>query len=475
MSSISPLSNWQPAGRHVVPASGRHPDPTVARLDAAAVAAPSSIVTLSPEALAAASVPVSTSVRYQDLGADMLKQLGAGSLLPLDHAKLPDAVDNLFTLGITTRSGTKVDLTLANAGDEMVFQLSSSAELADDERQALSSLAVGFQAAIDGMAKADPQVRLSGLTQFDSKFVQSIDFHAEVAGPGPAPQALDFHIDGSMRNVKIGGPDGQAEVQVDTSTLEHLGTRKQQEKAINNYLAQFDQAASRGHADKKLMSMFKDAFSDMNRTAIAEDRDDFLRMPSKWQLNADDRSTLTGLSDFSASLTQTPKSSNPLKAWEQDTFSYDVSQETKVAGTAPDDRKISQTQQSHLGARYHTDIGKSSPPWFDGTLQTQNYEYHEIDDSALSNVSLSYREGKLKRASLEQMASQSEDIKTIILGKLRSEKSIPSQQSLVRDLLPPLTSYEHLKGNDTLDGSIYLPGSPGELLARKQQAWGSPA
>ncbi|WP_426318158.1 hypothetical protein [Pseudoduganella sp. R-43] len=469
MSPISSLSNWQPAARYAVTAPARKADPLLARLDAATAPPASTIVTLSPEAIAAASAPVPTSLRYQDLGADMLKQLGAGSVIALDHARLPDRVDNKFTLGITTRSGTQVELTLADVDDEMIYQVSSSARLDDDERKALSTLAAGFQAAIDGMAGAAPQVRLSGLTQFDSRFVQSIDFHAEVSGPEPAPQTLDFHIDDALRKARINGPDGQAEVNVDTSTLEHLGTRKQQAKAINNYLAQFDQALARGHGDKKLMSMFKDAFSDMNRTAVAEETDDFLHIPSKWQLNSDDRSALTGLSDFSASLTQTPKSSNPLKAWEQDTFSYEVSQATKLEGTSRDDRKIGQDQQSRLSAQYHTDIGKSSPPWFDGTLQTQNYEYHQVEDSARSNVSLEYRLGKLKKASLEQIAGQSEQVKTIILGKLKSDKSIPSQQSLVRDLLPSLTSYEHIKGADNLNDHVFLLGSPGEIVARNEQ------
>lgn len=468
MNSLSALSNWQPASRPIAATLGRNANPIAGKPDTAAPQ-PSSIVTLSPEALAALSAAISTSQRYQDLGADMLKQLGAGAVLPLDHAKLPDTVDNKFTLGITTKSGTKVELTLANVGDEMIFQVSSSAELDEDERKALSSLAEGFQAAIDGMAGSSPQVRLGGLTQLDSKFVQSIDFRAEVKGPDSNSQTLDFHIDESVRKVRIGGPDGQAEVNVNTSTLEHLGTRKQQAKAISNYLAQFDQAASRGHGDKKLMSLFKDAFSDMNRTATAEERDDFLRTPSKWQLNADDRSALTGLSDFSASVSQTPKSSNPRKAWEQDTFSFDVSQSTRINGTSREDRAISQSQQSQLSAQYHTAIGKSGPPFFDGTLETQNYDYHQIDDNARSNVALNYRHGKLSKAFLEQTASQSEHLQTFFLGKLKAEKTIPSQQSLIRDLLPTLTSYQHIKGEDSLNDNIYLLGSPGELVARNQQ------
>lgn len=469
MSSVSSLSNWQPASRYAAPTTGRNINPIVARLEAALAPQPSAIVTLSPEAIAAASAAIPTGLRYQDLGADMLKQLGTGLVVPPEHAKLPDEVDNRFTLSIATRSGAKVDLTLADVDGEMIFQVSASEKLSDDERTAISNLAEGFQAAIDGMAGASPQVRLGGLTQFDGKLVQSIDFHAEVEGPDATKQTMEFGIDDAMRKVRIGGPDGQAEVKVDTSTLEHLGTRKQQAKAINNYLAQFDQAASRGHGDKKLMSMFKDAFADLNRTAFAEDREDFLAKPSKWQLNGNDRSALTGLSDFSASLTQTPKSSNPRKAWEQDTFSYQVSQATRIDGTSRDDRAIAQSQQSKLNAQYHTAIGKSGPPFFDGTLETQNYDYHQVDDSARSDVSLHYRLGKLKSARLEQSASQSEQIQTFILGKLKADKTIPSQQSLIRDLLPALTSYEHIKGEDTLNDNIPLLVSPGELLVRNER------
>jgi hypothetical protein len=469
MSSLSSLSNWQPAMRYAAATSGRNANPIVAKLDAAASLPPSTIVTLSPEGIAAASAPIPASQRYKDLGADMLKQFEGGAVIPPDHARLPPSLDNRFTLNITTHSGVKVDLTLANVDNEMIYQVSASDELNEDERKALSALADGFQAAIDGMAAAAPQVKLSSLAQFDSKFVQSIDFHAQVAGADATTQSLDFHIDETVRKVRIGGPDGQAEVNVDTSAFEHVGNKQQQAKAINNYLAQFDQALTRGHGDKKLMAMFKDAFSDMNRTATSEERADAPASSSRWKLSADDHPTLTGLSDFSASLTQTPKSSNPLKPQQEDTFSYNVSQSTKIDGLTRDERSIAQSQQSHLGAEYHTALGKSGPPIFDGTPQTQNYEYHRIDDNAGSNVSLNYRNGKLAKASLAQAASQSEQVFTFILGKLKLEKTTPVQQSLVRDLLPSLTSFDHLKGEDSVNDNIFLLGSPGEIVARGQE------
>jgi hypothetical protein len=56
-----------------------------------------------------------------------------------------------------------------------------------------------------------------------------------------------------------------------------------------------------------------------------------------------------------------------------------------------------------------------------------------------------------------------------MLGKLKSEKSRPIQQSFVYDLLPSLTSFDHRKGDDSLNDNIFLLGSPGEIVARKEQ------
>lgn len=427
------------------------------------------------------------AARFKDVGAAMLRQLNTGAALPAAQAALPDSVDNKFTLGIMTRAGIKVDLTLASLDDGMAFQVSASGELGDAERTALSRLADGFQAAIDGMAGLAPQIRLGGLAQFDSNMLQSVDFHAEVklATLPPGTQTLDFRADGSRRQANIGGPSGKADVVVDTGKLASLGTKEQQTKAINHYLAQFDQAAQRGHGDAALMTMFKDAFADMSRTSMrTEAPESGLTLPGgQWTLAAEDHAVLTGLADFSAEITQTPKWNNPLRLAEKESFSYAVSQQTSIGGPRRDDRTVSQTQQARLTAQFHTPIKQAGDVKLDVTPQSQTYEYHQVDDTADSNVELGYKEGRLVQAALRQSASQSERIQTYMMGKLMSDKTVPGKQTVVRDLMASLALYqanEDRRAEETRDarearrqqmlealkGSMVLLAAPDELAAR---------
>lgn len=491
MTSISTLSNWQPLTPRP-PAAGAQKTATAAN----DWSAPSAIVKLSPASLAAAkqseadeaALPPTTAARFRELGSAMLGQIGAGAVLPVDHAKLPEAVDNKFTLSIITRSGVKVELSLASLDDGMALQMSASGDLSEDERKALSNLAAGFQNAIDGMALDEPQVRLGALAQFDNQLLQSVDFHAEVKQDTlpPSTQSLDFHADGKQRKVSIDGASGKAEVNIDTSTLESLGTKEQQTKAINSYLKQFDQATARGHGDAKLMTMFKDAFSDMSRTATrSEARDTGLSLPdNKWTLAAEDHAVLTGLADFSASVTQATKWPNPLRLGEKDSFEYEVSQNTRTEGERRDNRSISQNQQAKLSARFHEPIKKGGELNLDVTPKSQNYDYHLVNDSASSNVELGYKDGKLFKATLQQTASQSEQVLKYVLGKQVSNKTTPSDYSLERDLMPALAPYQSARTTNSdeetgearnerrqqslsaLRDNMLLLATPSELAAR---------
>jgi hypothetical protein len=486
MTSISLLSNWQPAAR--LPAF------TASRTATQAVdkAASSAIVRLSAEGLAAskqseadkAASSIPTALRFKEVGAAMLNQFKTDAPVPVAAAALTEPVDNKFTLSIVTRSGVKVDLTLGSLDDETVFQVSANAELSKDERSALSSLATGFQAAIDGMTMDEPQIRLGALAQFNSKFLQSVDFHAEVeqfTAP-PSTQTLDFHADGKQRKVSIGGASGKADVSVDTSKLDSLGTKEQQTKAINSYLKQFDQARVRGHGDARLMTMFKDAFSDMSRTSSRDEvRDTGL---FKWALAPEDNAALTGLADFSASVTQATKWDNPMRPAEVDGFAYEVSQDTQATGERRRDGSLSQTQTARLSAQYHEPITKGVQLNLGFTPESQNYRYHQIDDTASSRVDLGYKDGGLIKATLQQSVSQSDRVQKYVLGKLVSDTTTPGEQTLVRDLMSSLAQYQpgdsSRTGDEsreareerrqqslaTLSENIFLLGSPGELAGR---------
>lgn len=450
MTTISPLSNWALAARYPVPAPARSAVPTSVSDGAAA---PSSIVSLSPAGLAAArqaadaapAPPPSTAERFRDLGAAMLARFATGAAVPVERQALPDQVDNRFTLDVVTAAGTRVGLTLANAGEETIVQVSADGDLGEDERRALAGLATGFQAAIDGMATDPPRLRLGELAGFDKGVLQSVDLHAEVKRTVPAPstQRLDFHADGERRKVDVDGPSGKIALAVDAAQLESLGTRRQQDKAIASYLQQFDDAAARGHADAGLMTMFKDAFADMSRTALQDEAGGATMAPRRpWTLSKEDHAVLTGLADFKASVTQAPQASNPLRRDEVDGFDYEVAQETSTAGATRNDRAIAQVQRTHLSAQYHEALARNGELKFDSAPEGQNYDYHQVEDTASSRVELGYRDGRLRTATLEQSAEQSERIQKVVLGRTLSDKTTPSQHRLVRDLLPTLAPYQ---------------------------------
>jgi len=492
MSTISSVSNWPLSVRSTAPAAIRPAAPAADR------PSPSTIVSLSPGGLAAArqaaeadaaAAPPTTAARFKDLGAAMLDKFTTGAVVPVDRQALPGQRDNTFTLEVVTARGVKVGLTLANAGEDMIFQVGADGDLGEDERAALAGLARGFQAAIDGMAMQPPRVRLGELAGFGHGLLQSVDFHAEVALPRTTPgtQSLDFHIDGDGRKLDIAGPSGKVAVAVDTATLQGLGTRRQQDKAIGSYLEQFDAAAARGHADAGLTAMFKDAFADMSRTAP---RDDARATPAPrqaWALSKEDHAVLTGLSDFSASVTQAPQWSNPLRHDEVDGFEYAASQDTRIAGDGRADGTITQVQSAHLRAQYHEPLARNGARKFDGAPEGQNYDYHQIDDTASSKVELGYRDGKLRKATLEQSAEQSERIRKVVPGRTLSDRTTPSSHRLQRDLLPVLAPWQQEQDGqlreaggeenderrrlslDALAGGVFLLGTSAALKARDRE------
>lgn len=438
ISSLSSIARQQPAAAYaaVPPASGAPAS--------AARPGPSSIVQLSPEGLAAARAQAGAATpaaRLADIGAALLSGFRTGAALPVASEQLPGQADNRFTLSIVTDSGKRVELGLASRGDRLSVRVDADEGLSIDERDALAGLAQGFQDVIGGMDRDHPQIRLDGLAQFDSRFLRSVDLHAELTPPGPAAetQKLDVHLDAGQRKVAIDGPAGKIDVAVDMSKLETLGTRKQQARAIDSYLKQFDEAAARGHADSRLIGMFKDAFASMSATSASDELDETgitLGRPRAW--SAQDRALLTGLADFSANVTQAPGWSNPARRDEADGFQYEVSQASRTGGRSRAERSLEQVQKSHLRAQFHVGLegeGQAKPG---ARLPAQNYDYHEIDDAASSALRLAYKDGQLRQASLEQSLSQSERIRKYVLGKLKSDRTLPAHTQVTRDLLASL-------------------------------------
>lgn len=356
------------------------------------------------------------------------------ALQKVAQSGLHAAAGNRVTLDITTRSGTKVELTIGGDNNGLATDIKvTGGTLGKAEQTALAKLADGFQNAIDGLASDTPKIDFSGLLQFDTSQLSSVDFNSVLVDSDGKPQTAAFHADATKRTISVAGTGGTVNLSVDQSNPAILGSADQQSRAIGNYLKQFDSAQARGHGDQSLMTQFKDAFTQLNSNYATP-----LVKPAS-PLSDADRSLLTGLADFSGGVDQTPKSVNPLKPAEVDSFSYKASQETRITDHGRADYALTQDQQSSLAANFHLSL-TGGPVALGTDKASQNYYYTQVSDTAESRLDLAYDRGGLVKAMLTQTASQNTRTLKYVMGNLESDQTTPSQSSWSKDLLGMLRS-----------------------------------
>lgn len=352
------------------------------------------------------------------------------------HAQL----DNQITLSVKTAGGTLVRLTLGNQSDGLAVQIKvSDGTLTDVERDALTRLSDAFQTAVDGITAGTPHLDVAGLTQFDPTILASVDLHANVNGTGLSGQSIDFHADGMQRTVSTSGPTGSMKLSVDLSHPELLGNAAQRAQAVSRYLEQFDAASRRGQGNADLMAMMKDAFSAMQSAPVAPPPAD--APPVALSPDRTDRYLLSGLADFTASVSQASVSNsapNPLKPKETDGFSFQASQSTQLTGNSRQNRVIRQQQQSHLSASFHRALISGLPLALSTDRQSQNYYYTQLNDEAFSSTDIAYDKGVLIKALLNRTASQSTHVMKYVMGDLVQDTTTPSQASQSTDVLSML-------------------------------------
>ncbi|WP_208950199.1 hypothetical protein [Rahnella sp. ChDrAdgB13] len=374
----------------------------------------------------------------------VLKQTaGQASSVNIAQSQLHTKADNQITLSVKTASGARVDITLGSDADGLGVQVNvTKGTLSDADRTALAGLADGFQKAIDGLTAQPPKLDLSGLTKFDTSVLSSVDLHATL-GTKNNVQTLDFHADASTRSVKSTGELGTVDISVDMSKRALLGTDSQQKQALNQYLKQLSSAGTRGNADSSLMDMFKDAFTALNSNygASATTYKSSGPEPVHFSLTKTDKNMMSGLADFTASVTQTPTDkTNPMRPDEVDTFSYQVSQASTITGDSTQNRNITQKQQSHLVASFHQSLTPGLQLNLTSDRDSQNYLFYQIDDKAESTTSVQYHKGALVSASVDQSASTSTHIQKYVKGWLESDTTTPVETSKTTDLLGKLQS-----------------------------------
>jgi hypothetical protein len=351
--------------------------------------------------------------------------------LKIQQALLHSKADNLVSLTVKTASGKTVTFSLASQSGGLAAQAKvDGGTLSAAELKEIAKLGEAFQGAIDGLAAQPPKLELSKLTQFDSSVLSSVDLSGKLKVRNAEDLTLAFHADSQSRTTRMSGPAGEVNLSVDLKNAGIIGNAKQQAIALKSYLAQFDKAQARGKADADLMAMFKDAFTAMNSNYPQG-----VKAPAALTRSAADQGLLTGLADFKASIRQTATSPNPSRLTETDTFAYEVSQKTRVGGNDLSNRTVDQVQQSNLKASFHLALNSGKPPSFDTQRESQNYLYVQVDDKASSAANITYKDGLLTNASVDQSASQNTRTQRYEMGILVKDSVAPNQASSHRDYL----------------------------------------
>jgi hypothetical protein len=418
--------------------------------------------------------------QFQGLGAAALTRFtteGSDFSQLLQNPASQSQGQNQMTLDIRTAGGAKVELSLSSQGNGLEVDIKvTDGSLSEADRSALAKLSGAFQNAIDGLTTVPPQLDLSGLTQFDPSVLSSVDFHANVQVEGNKNQTVDFHADSQRRTLSSAGPSGTVKVGVDMSNPAIFGSPAQQAQAIDRYTQQFDAAQSRGKGDASLMAMFKDAFTELNSNYGTTASKQAVGQAGSITLGDADHSMLTGLADFTASISQTASAPNPMRPDEPDTFSYQVSQNTRISGNDQLNFALMQQQQSHLSANYHQAIPGGGPLALTKSIASQNYDYYQIDDDARSLTDIAYSNGALVKASTSRSDSQSTQVSEYLRGEMVKNTTTPTQASQSSDLTKLLNSARLNDRSNTpqaradweqtlssINNRIYLQADPSQL------------
>ncbi|GGP17704.1 hypothetical protein [Silvimonas iriomotensis] len=388
------------------------------------------------------------SARFSGLGAALLEKFSSGNGNYSQSVQRTGGSPSLtaslhgdVSLRIKTRSGTLVTLSITSMTSGMDIKVHSDASLTDEERGAIAGLADSFQSAIDGLTQEPPRLDLAGLAGFDTRQLSSVDLDASLNNQSVVPTSASVHLDKQVSSVNVSMTQGKMQLSVNAGNPALQGTAGQRAAAVANLMAQLDAAAKRGQGNATLVSLFKDAFTTFNSKASALDTAG-LNLP----LNDREHAMLTGLADYTGSITDTPTHPNPLRPGEVDKFEWNVSQSTVFKGKTADDHSITQTQKMTLVAAFHRPLKPGQELRLTTDPDSQNYYYDVINDSAQSRADVAMQDGQLTSATLNQSANQNLHEIKVEKNQITKDQTVPTHQSRVLDLL-------NLLNQSPLDGT----------------------
>lgn len=334
------------------------------------------------------------------------------------------ATKSAVTLNIVTQSGSSVHLTLSRQDDGIAVDVKTDGKaLVKEEAEAVANLSKAFGKALDGLGKEPPELDIADLTQFDSKLLKSVDLKTDMRRGDITLQSLNFHVDEKERWVAYEDQEFSLKMNSDTASASLPGSYAQQQLALKAWDNKFDKALTDGHGDLGQMAAMKSVFRALNSTVSAQSASP--TGGAEIRLGA---SRLSGLNDFSLSLTQADKSLNPARSDEKQSFAYQASQNTQEIARNDGSKSIKQTNRSHLSASWYTALDPATPLSLNNTKSSQNYYYHMLEQNEESTTSLNYTsQGNLASVGQHEKVDNRETVKKYVLGELVDETVTPLQ------------------------------------------------
>ncbi|MXP55399.1 hypothetical protein FD737_20265 [Pantoea sp. Seng] len=391
----------------------------------------------------------SGGVGMNGIGSSLLKglvQSGDNVTLSVPATSSANGTSNsqsAVALTVTTQSGIEVSLQMTRQQAGLVVELNTSGgKLNSDEATAISQLSDGLQKALDGLDAGTTQLDISNLMKFDNSQLQSVDLKTDLRNGDNVTQSLNLHADDKERWLGFHNGDVSIKLDTDVSKLTQAGSAEQQAAALDQWSAKFDQAATRGHGDRDMLNLFKASFRALNTTQGQASHSVNTQRVISIDANATKNGAISGLADFSASYQQTPRSDNPYKPEEQDTFSLDVAQQTR-SQQHTDSQDLTQDTLFKLKASFHTALDSDGAAKLTALKSSQNYRYHLIDDEERSQTVVSQNKKGELAAQTTQQLTQHETVKSYQQAKLIDSVEIPhseknvSSQNYARALFDP--------------------------------------
>lgn len=364
-------------------------------------------------------------------------------------AGLHTQASNQVSLNLGLRSGTQVSLFIGHQSDGLAVRFESSAALDEQERAALAGLAEGFEQALAAWTADTPTLDLAGLLAYDAKAFSSLSLRIDQDQPGSTDLSLQLDIDAKQRKLSVDGASGKLELRLDTAQQQILGGPAQREKALAAYAQRFAQAGDAGRADKPLITLLQDAFTQLNRSAPTQTGGAaYERLLAAMPLADHDQAMLSGLADFQIDLVQASRRPNPRRPDEVNRFSYQASQQTEIEGRDNAKRTITQQRHHKLEASYHQPLA-GSKLMLDDNPASQYYTFHRVEAESESRAQIRYADHLMVAASLQLQGRQRHEITEYQHGVRTQHTVTPNRYGWVKDLLATLKPlYEERADSD---------------------------